>query len=515
VTSTAEAPAAAPLAPAQKTLIMASIMTAVTLSAIDATIATVALPHMQGSLSAGQDQITWVLTSYIIAQTLATPLVSWIAERVGRKNLLMICVASFTLASMACGVAANLPQMVAFRIIQGISCAAFMPMAQSIMFDINEPKDHAKASAIFGMGVMIGPIFGPILGGWLTDTVNWRWCFLINLPIGIIALAGLWASLPGKAETAKRSFDIMGFSFLALFLANLQLILDRGPGQDWFDSREIWIYAALSTMGLYLFVVHTFTAKSPFFSPAIFADRNFFVGTCLSFLFGALVFSSSAQFPTMLQSLLGLSAYDAGMVLAPRGIGLMLAMMISAQIAGRVSFSLMIGGGFFINALTMLVMSNLSLQTDTTPIVWWGFIAGLGSGFVFVAVNTITFATIPGALRPEAAGVYTLMRYLGMAIGISGMQATLVHNMSVMHSDLAASASVDNPIFSMIPAFNLNSAEGRILLDHEMTRQSLMIGYLDDFTLSFFLSLMAVPLAFLLHKPSKSATQERVEVHVE
>lgn len=515
MTNTADAPAAAPLAPAQKTLIMASIMTAVTLSAIDATIATVALPHMQGSLSAGQDQITWVLTSYIIAQTLSTPLVSWVAERVGRKNLLMICVAGFTLASMACGIAVNLPQMVLFRILQGIFCAAFMPMAQSIMFDINEPKDHAKASAIFGMGVMVGPIFGPILGGYLTDALNWRWCFLINLPIGIVALVGLWSSLPGKTESVKRSFDIMGFSFLALFLANLQLILDRGPGQDWFSAQEIWIYTALSSMGLYLFVVHTFTAKAPFFSPSIFADRNFVIGTSLSFLFGALVFSSSAQFPTMLQSLLGLSAYDAGMVLAPRGLGMMLAMIISARIAGRVNFSIMIAGGFLTNAVTMWVMSHLSLQTDTTPIVWWGFILGFGTGFVFVAVNTITFATIPGALRPEAAGVYTLMRYLGMAIGISGMQATLVHNMSVMHSNLAAHASIDNPIFSMIPAFNLDSIQGRIALDAEMMRQSLMIGYIDDFTLSIFLSLLAVPLAFMLQKPSKSASQERVEVHVE
>jgi len=502
--------------PATKFLIMASLMTAMFMSTIDSTIANVALPHMQGSLSAGQDQITWILTSYILAQLLATPMVAWLADRIGRKTLMLISVGGFTASSVACGMAMNLEQMVLFRLLQGVFCAPLMPITQAIMFDINTGEDRLKATAIFGMGVMAGPVLGPILGGWITDSWDWRWCFLINLPFGILAFIGLWMSLPHRKITERKPFDIMGFSFLAVFLASLQMILDRGPSQDWFSSKEIMLYAALSTIGLYLFIVHTMTAKKPFFDPIILRDRNFLIGISIGFLFSALVFSSTALVPAFLQGVLRLPAYDAGLVTAPRGLGMVIAMGLTASVSGRFGNSTLIASGFIANAFVMYVFSTLTLDTDTAPIAFWGFVVGFFTGFVFVSMTNITFMTVPAHLRTEAASVYTLIRSLGMAIGISGMQGLLVHNMQVNHSTLSEGARIDNPIFSSIPMFNLATELGRAVFDGEVARQAMMIAYIDDFRLSVFLSLAALPLLLFLRdkkQPQAAAREERVEVH--
>lgn len=509
--------------PATKFLIMASLMTAMFMSTIDSTIANVALPHMQGSLSAGQDQITWVLTSYILAQLLGTPMVAWLADRIGRKTLMLIGVGGFTAASVACGMAMNLEQMVLFRMLQGLFCAPLMPITQAIMFDINTGEDRMKATAVFGMGVMAGPVLGPIVGGWITDAWNWRWCFLINLPFGIASFIGLWMSLPHRKKVEQRPFDIMGFGFLALFLASLQMILDRGPSQDWFGSNEIMLYAALSTIGLYLFIVHTMTAKKPFFDPIILRDRNFLIGVSIGFLFSALIFSSTALVPAFLQGVMHLPPYDAGLVTAPRGLGMVIAMGLTASVAGRISNSTLIAAGFIANAVVMYVFSTLTLDADTTPIAVWGFVVGFFTGFVFVSMTNITFSTVPAHLRTEAASVYTLIRSLGMAIGISGMQGLLVHNIQVNHSTLSEHASVDNAIFNGTPVWNLATEIGRAVFDGEISRQATMIAYMDDFRLSVFLSLAALPLLLLLRdkkeppvqKSSANAREERVEMHYE
>ncbi len=509
--------------PATKFLIMASLMTAMFMSTIDSTIANVALPHMQGSLSAGQDQITWVLTSYILAQLLGTPMVAWLADRIGRKTLMLIGVGGFTASSVACGLAMNLEQMVLFRMLQGLCCAPLMPITQAIMFDVNTGEDRMKATAIFGMGVMAGPVLGPIVGGWITDAWNWRWCFLINLPFGIASFIGLWMSLPHRKKIHQRPFDIMGFGFLALFLASLQMILDRGPSQDWFGSKEIMLYAALSSIGLYLFVVHTMTAKKPFFDPIILRDRNFLIGVSIGFLFSALVFSSTALVPAFLQGVLRLPAYDAGLVTAPRGLGMVIAMGLTANVSGKVSNSTLIATGFIANAVVMYVFSTLTLDTDTAPIAIWGFIVGFFTGFVFVSMTNITFSTVPGHLRTEAASMYTLIRSLGMAIGISGMQGLLVHNIQVNHANIAENARIDNPIFNAVPMWNLANELGRAVFDGEVARQSMMIAYIDDFRLSVFLSLCALPLLLLLRDKkgpqaqpaSANAREERVEMHYE
>lgn len=498
-----------------RAMIMASVMLAMIMSTIDATIVNVALPHMQGSLSAAQDQITWILTSYIIAQTLATPLVAWLADRVGRKRLMLFAVAGFTAASMACGLATSLPQMVAFRILQGVCSAPFMPITQAIMFDINTGEDRLKATAIFGMGVMVGPVLGPILGGWLTDVWSWRWTFLVNLPFGIISFLGIWASLPNEKSNTKRPFDILGFGFLAMFLASLQLMLDRGPGLDWFGSQEIWTYACLGAIGLYLFIIQTFTTNKPFFNPTILGNRNFVIGSAIGFLFSALVFSSTALIPAFLQGVLKFPAYDAGLITAPRGIGMMLAMSLTARVSGRVSNGTLIAVGFIANAVAMYAFSTLTHETNALPIALWGAFVGFFTGFVFVSMTNITFSSIPAPLRTEAASIYTLIRSLGMAIGISGMQGLLVHNTQVAHASLSERASVDNPVLWQFPAFNLTTELGRILFDGELYRQALLIAYLDDFRLSIFLSLAVLPLLLFLRKTKRNITPDTSDIHLD
>ena len=259
-----------------------SVMLATTMYTLDGTIANVALPHMQGSLSAGLDQITWVLTSFIVAQALMTPLVGWVSERIGRKALMVASIIGFTLASLACGLAPNLAAMITFRIIQGICGAAFVPLSQSILFDINPPERHPQAMATFGAGVVLGPALGPALGGWITEQFGWHWVFLINLPVGIVALLGVLRYLPEQRSDSPRPFDFMGFGALALFITALQLMLDRGPGEGWFESWEVIIEAAMAVIGIYIFIVHTITAKKPFFSRALLKNWNFTAGMVLS-----------------------------------------------------------------------------------------------------------------------------------------------------------------------------------------------------------------------------------------
>ncbi|MET0546172.1 MAG: DHA2 family efflux MFS transporter permease subunit [Caulobacterales bacterium] len=498
--------AAAPTA-AQKTLIMASIMLAVTMSTIDLTIANVAMPHMQGSLSAGQDQITWVLTSYIVAQSLMTPLMGWLAGRVGRKIIMLVSVASFTVASLACGIATNLPEMVFFRLLQGAACASFLPLSQAILFDINEPKDHAKAMAVFGIGVMVGPILGPFLGGWLTDNLNWRWCFLINLPVGIITFCGIWISLPKRGVRTSPPFDFIGYGTLVLFLASLQLFLDRGPSKDWFGSQEILVYFTLGCIGLYLFVIQTLTAKTPFFSRAILRDSNFVLCCGFSFMLGLIVYASVALLPGLLQTFMHLPALNAGAAMVPRGVGTMISMLVIGRLSRPETNIYLLAIGFILNAIAMYLMMQFSLEMDTSPVQVAGFIQGIGIGILFVLLSTMTFATIPAELRAEAAGIYTLTRNLGSAAGISIMQALFVRNLQIAHADLAQNVTVDNPNLQGLDVYNMNSAAGVMQLDSEIIRQASLISYLNDFKLAMILCVVTVPLLIFLRQPKRPAAE--------
>ncbi|MFZ3042912.1 MAG: DHA2 family efflux MFS transporter permease subunit, partial [Thiobacillus sp.] len=346
------APAAAVQPESAKRIWVAmSVMLATIMQALDTTIANVALPHMQGTMGATQDQISWVLTSYIVAAAIFMPLTGFITARWGRKRVFMWSVVGFTLASMLCGAAQTLPEIVLFRLLQGIFGASLVPLSQAVLLDTYPPEQHGKAMAMWGVGVMVGPILGPTLGGWLTEYYNWRWVFYINLPFGVLAWLGLAAFVRETPIDRTRRFDLLGFALLSLGIGAMQMMLDRGQSLDWFANPEIVVEALLAGLALYLFVAHIFTHDHPFIEPGLFKDRNFSVGLVLIFIVGIILLATMALLPPFMQSLLGFPVIDVGYLLAPRGVGTMIAMMMVGKFSGRVDVRYMIFFGLILTSL--------------------------------------------------------------------------------------------------------------------------------------------------------------------
>jgi DHA2 family multidrug resistance protein len=490
------------------------IMLATIMSALDTTIANVALPHIQGSVSASSEQITWVLTSYLVAAAIVTPLTGWMTERFGRKRLFLVAVGGFTLASMLCGIASSLPEIVAFRLLQGVFGAPLIPLAQAQLLDINPPERHGQAMAIFGAGTLLGPILGPTLGGWLTDNFSWRWCFFINLPLGIIALVGAWMFISGKRMEHRKRFDFMGYAMLALFVAAFQMMLDRGSTLDWFSSPEIWLWAVLSAIALWVFIIQMLTAKHPFVTPALVRDRNFVTATLFGFFIGILLFSTMALLPPMLQGLLGYPVMTSGLVMMPRGLGSLVATLLVGRLVGRVDNRLILFVGLVLSATALWQMMHFDLSMGGRPVMVSGFVQGLGTGLMFVPLSVLAFATLAPHLRPEASAMYTLVRNLGSSVGISLMQALATSNAQVMHSSLAAHVVPSNPVVQADIGAMLTSLSGLAALEAEISRQSMMVAYIDDYKLMFIITLVCMPLLLLLKKPRKDQG-EPIHVAVE
>ena len=477
-----------------------SVMLASIMQALDNTIANVALPRIQGSLSATQDQMAWVLTSYIIAAAIMTPLSGWLAGQLGRRRVFLLSIVGFTVASMLCGLAQSLPEIVVARLLQGLCGAALVPMSQAVLLDINPPEKHAHAMAIWMMGVIIGPVLGPALGGWLTENYNWRWVFYINVPFGVLAFFGILASMP-ETLIRKSRFDFFGFLALSCMVGALQLTLDRGQLKDWFSSTEIWIEATVTVVALYLFVVHmATTTKAPFVSPALFKDRNFLAGTIMIFLVGAILFSTLALLPPLLEDILNYPVVTTGFVTAPRGMGTLVAVLIVGRISGKVDVRLIIGGGFALTAFAMAAMTNFDLQMNAATVVWSGIAQGLGTGFVFVPLAAACFATLAPVLRDEGTAIFSLMRNMGSSVGISVVETLLTRNTQIMHSTLAEHVNRYSPILRSQLHGELPSLTMLAGLNASVTRQAAMIAYNDDFKLMMVLSLAAIPFVFLLSK---------------
>jgi DHA2 family multidrug resistance protein len=482
-----------------------SIMLATIMQAIDTTIANVALPHIQGSLSAAQDQITWILTSYIVAAAIMTPLTGWLAGAFGIKGVFLISVAGFTLTSALCGMAESLPQMVVFRLLQGICGAALMPLSQAVLLRINPPERHGQAMAIWGTGAMIGPIVGPALGGWLTDNYNWRWVFYINLPIGIIAFLGILFFIHESRHAHRERFDFFGFAALGVAIGALQMLLDRGELKDWLQSTEIWVEATIAGLALYLFVVHTVTTREPpFLNRDLLRDRNFVVGLVLMFFVGVIMFATLALMPTMLQQSMNYPVATAGLVIAPRGIGTMVAMFLVGRIIGLVDIRLLILSGLALTTVSLYQMSGFSLAMDTQPIVVSGLVQGFGLGFVFVPLSTISFSTLPRSVLTQGTAIFSLMRNIGSSIGIAILEALFVENTQIVHSRLVEQLRPDNPLAQapyLLSPYSLSTTTGIAALNAEVTRQAQMVAYIDDFKLMMVIALLVAPLVLLLHKP--------------
>ncbi|QKG71801.1 DHA2 family efflux MFS transporter permease subunit [Erythrobacter mangrovi] len=486
-------------------LLVVGIMGASLLQILDTTIANVAIPHMRTSLGATTETITWVLTSYIVASAVALPITGWLADRVGGRRLFIWSVIAFIITSMLCGLAQTLEEMVLFRALQGVSGAFIAPLSQSFMLDTNKPSRQAQMMALWGMGIMIGPILGPVLGGWLTEQANWRWVFYVNLPIGIISLAILLAQLPHR-EINRRRFDLIGFALLGLALASFQMLLDRGQTLDWFDSMEIWLWTFLFLSSTWMAVIHLATARNPLFDRALFADRNFAIAMGFMLAIGVVMFATMALLPPMLQQLMGYDVIDTGLVLMPRGIGVLFSMQVAGMLMRRnIDARPVVAAGFLICALSLWEMSQWSLGVDRFHIVSSGLIQGLGMGLVFIPLNVTAFGTLPPHLRTDGSSLLNLFRSLGASAGISLTTVMFARNLQTSHEDIAGQitgATVSSVIdVSTVDRFqNLGEVVLR-LFDAEANRQAAMVAYVDDFWMMMWVTLAAIPLAFVMRKP--------------
>lgn len=483
-------------------LITVSIMLATIMQVLDTTIANVALPSMTGDLGASQDTITWVLTSYIVASAIMTPATGWLSDRIGKREVFLISIIGFVATSIACGLAWSLPSMVMFRLFQGVFGAAIVPLSQTFLLDINPREKAGQAMAMWGAGIMVGPIIGPTLGGWLTESYNWRWVFLINLPVGILALAGCFLWLP-KSTLRRRSFDFAGFAMLSIAIGALQLMLDRGGEVDWFSSAEIWIYLFLVLSGFWVFCVHILNKEHPFLEPQMFTDRNFRIGLVFIFIVGIILLASLALLPPMLSRLLGYPVITTGMVMAPRGVGTMISMIIVGKLVRHVDPRHLVLAGLSLTTLSLWEMTGFTPQMDAWPVIRSGVIQGLGLGLVFVPLSTIAFSTLEPRFRADATSLFSLVRNIGSSIGISIVSAALVRNVQINHMELSALISPFNPLLSgASPAALAGNAAALGQIDLLVNAQAAMIAYVDDFKLMMWVTIAAMPLALILRKPA-------------
>lgn len=486
---------------ASKGLVAISVMLATIMQALDTTIANVALPHMQGSMGASQDQISWVLTSYIVAAAIFMPLTGFLSERLGRKRLFLWSVVGFTLASMLCGAAQSLEQIVLFRLLQGVFGAALVPLSQSVLLDTYPKEQHGSAMAMWGVGVMLGPILGPSLGGWLTEYYNWRWVFYINLPFGLLAWFGIMAFVKETPISKHRKFDLTGFFLLSLAIGALQMMLDRGESQDWFSSAEIIVEMLLAIAAFYLFISHMFTAKSPFLAPGLFKDKNFVVGLIFMFIVGIILLATMSLLPPFMQNLMGYPVIDVGMIMAPRGLGTMVAMIMVGKLSGKVDPRYKLVFGLLLTAFSMHAMSEFTADTSSFELIYIGMIQGFGLGFIFVPLSTVSFSTLAPEYRTEATSLFSLTRNIGSSIGISIVMTYLAQHAQMNH---AAFADYVTPFNQALNAavqqgvLDNTTTAGLLKLNQMVTEQATTLAYLQDFRMMMWITIAALPLVFLL-----------------
>jgi MFS transporter, DHA2 family, multidrug resistance protein len=498
---------------AERALITVSVMLASIMQALDTTIANVALPRIQGELSATQDQMAWVLTSYIVAAAIMTPLSGWLAGRVGRKRVFLYSVVGFTIASALCGLAHSLPEIVGARLLQGLCGAALIPMSQAVLLDTYPPQQQTRAMAFWVMGVTVGPIIGPALGGWLTDAYDWRWVFYINVPFGILSLLGIVAFMP-ETSVRKSRFDFVGFTALSVGVGALQLLLDRGELVDWFGATEIWLEAMVAATAIYVFLVHMLTTRAaPFVSPALFKDRNFVTGNVFNFLVGVVLYSTLALLPPLLQNEMDYPVFLTGLVTAPRGVGTLIAMLLVGRLSARLDARVIIAAGFALTAWAQWQMTHFYLQMDNSLVIWSGLAQGIGIGFVFVPLSAVTFATLAPEHRNEGTALFSLIRNMGSSIGISAVAALFTRNTQMMHARLAEQVTPYGNLLQQHGAAAWSSAEGLAQLNALVTRQAAMIAYNNDFKLLMVLALCAIPAVFLMRtaRPQAGATALAVD----
>ena len=485
----------------RRNMVTICAMTATIMQALDTTIANVALPYMQGTLSASQDQINWVLTSYIVAAAIMTAPVGWIANRFGRKRIFILCSAGFTVASVLCGLAQDINQMVLFRLLQGVFGAALVPLSQAVMLDSYTLQERAKAMSIWGMGVMMGPIMGPSLGAWLTETYSWHWVFFVNLPFGAITVLGLVIFMDETKKNLTLRFDWFGFTALAVAIGSLQLALDRGEQLGWLESNEIIAEFIISAVGFYYFFAHSLTTQNAFIQFALFKDRNFITGCIFMAVMGLVLYSTMALASPYLQNVIGYPIITAGVLLASRGCGTFVAMMMVGRLMRYIEARTLIISGLLLTATSLFYMTGWTDQTGAPEIVSWSIIQGFGFGLVFVPLSTVSFLTLPSHLRTDGTSMLTLMRNVASSIGISLVIAQLTQGSRRIHAILVEHVNPFNHAMQMPDVsrmINMGTDTGRAMADAMVNVQAQIIAFSQDYQMVMLFILCTVPLAIMI-----------------
>lgn len=496
-------------------IIAIAVMSATFMEVLDTSISNVALPHIGGSLAATTEESTWMVTSYLVSNAIVLPLTGWISSTFGRKNFLLVCIAIFTLASVLSGAAMSLNQLIFFRILQGLGGGAMQPTAQAILFESFPPEKRGQAMAFYGMGIVVAPILGPIVGGWLTDNYSWRWTFYINLPVGILASFLVWTILedpPYLRQKKSARADLAGFFFLVIWVAALQVMLDKGQLEDWFQSTFIVVLAALFVIFLIVFVVWEFTRKNPIVDLSVFKDRNFAISTLLITMVGGVLYGTLTLGPLFLQQLRGYPAFDAGLAVAPRGAGAMASMMMVGALLARFDGRIFVCIGFCLLSLSNHLLGELNMYTGVDQVVFPNILAGIGMGFVFVPLATIANDKLPAAKISTASGVFNLMRNLGGGVGIA-MSTTLLSRGTQFHqSRLTEHTNIYSEQLAQWQAKVQPAMQSAIgdqgwvaALAGIVTQQANMLSYIDAYTLMSWVCLGCAPLVFLLDRPSGKA----------
>lgn len=488
-------------------LVVAVVLTAF-LEVLDITIVNVAVPHMMGSFGATPDQITWVLTSYLVSAAVVMPLTGYLSARLGRRRLMLLAISGFAFSSAMCGLSWDLNAMVAFRLMQGICGAPLVPLSQAILLDAFPRERHGQALAIFGLGIMVAPIMGPILGGWLTDTFVWRAVFYINVPVGLLALLLALGHLPRSAIRSDRT-DWVGMALLVLTVGSLQFVLDQGPSRDWFDSRLIQLFAAVCVFSGAAFFMRGWSKPDNIIDLSLLRDRNFLAGTMAITAYGVGLFGTVALLPLFTQRLLGYPAVEAGMLFMPRAIASAIAMALTGGLLIKiVDARHLVAAGVVLSAIGTLLMARFTLQVDAWGIEWPGIIAGAGMGLFFVPLTAAAFDRIAKAKLDEAAGIYALMRGIGSSLGIAVVSWLFVRQSQIHWDTLAGHVSPFNPdaaghLDRLSGVASQVGATAAVAL--EVARQGQMLAFIDLFWLLGWVTLAILPLAYVMRRPHKAA----------
>ena len=501
MTSASAAAASGPDDLLNRRMITASVMMATTVVILDMTIATIALPHMQGGLGATQDQVSWVMTTYFMMQAITMSATGWLAGRLGRKRLFIGALAGFAACSILSGNATSIEEILIFRALQGMFSAPIVPISQALMLDSYPRERHAQAMSIWGMGVMLAPVMGPVVGGWLTDEYSWRWVFYLSMPFSILGILGAIVFIRESPKNLDRKFDIFGFLMLALALAGLQFLLDRGESEGWFGSDLIIVTAATALLAAYLFVVHSATTRNPFISPSILKDRNYMIGLGFMFLLGVLVLSMNVLMPLFLQNLRGYPILTAAMVMMPRGLGSLFGLILAGKLSGKMDPRIQIALGFASTAYSAYLFSTFTPDVGIWAFIFAAFFNGIGIGMIFVPLTAVCFWTLPVDLRTEASTFTSLLRNYGSGIGVSIVMTVLSRTQSTSHAYMTEGINPYNEAMQapwLPEQWNILTLDGLAMLNVEINRQALALGFLNDFTLITIGAAISVPLVFLL-----------------